>query len=198
MAIDEILLSTDLPAILRFYRWAESSVSFGYFGRIAEAREFAGDRPLVRRWTGGGIVPHGKDTTYSLIISRADGEIGVRDIYRLTHERIRHALARSGVSATLATSKMEKVSDRCFANPVVADVLENDRKIAGAAQRRTRDGFLLQGSIQRDGLPETFREAMARELSSDCRTLAMDEAQLQRAEKLAAAKYATKAWTERL
>ena len=61
MAIDEVLLPTARPAILRFYRWNAPSVSFGYFVRFAEARETAGNRDVVRRWTGGGIVPHSED-----------------------------------------------------------------------------------------------------------------------------------------
>jgi hypothetical protein len=36
----------------------------------------------------------------------------------------------------------------CFANPVRADVMTDGRKIAGAAQRRTRRGLLQQRSIQ--------------------------------------------------
>ena len=73
MAIDELLLQSAQVPILRFYRWTEPSVSFGYFGRFEEAQAFAQERALVRRWTGGGIVPHGgDDLTYSLVIGSAD------------------------------------------------------------------------------------------------------------------------------
>ena len=63
MAIDEVLLTTTRPAILRFYRWNAPSVSFGYFVKFDEAREIAGNRDVVRRGTGGGIVRHGEDLT---------------------------------------------------------------------------------------------------------------------------------------
>jgi len=53
----------------------------------------------------------------------------------------------------------ENVGD-VFANPVVADVIESGRKIAGAAQRRTRGGLLHQGSIQRGGLRQAFAGKM--------------------------------------
>src|SRR5207249_1341892 len=53
----------------------------------------------------------------------------------------------------------------CFANPVRADVMIDGRKIAGAAQRRTRRGLLQQGSIQgvdlANGLAECFAHALS-------------------------------------
>ena len=61
MAIDEVLLSNARSAILRFYRWSAPTVSFGYFVRFTDVCAIAGGRAIVRRWTGGGIVPHGQD-----------------------------------------------------------------------------------------------------------------------------------------
>ena len=52
-------------------------------------------------------------------------------------------------SATVATrTGISDAGYTCFANPVRADVMIDGRKIAGAAQRRTRRGLLQQGSIQ--------------------------------------------------
>ena len=58
----------------------------------------------------------------------------------------------------------------CFANPVRADVLSNGRKIAGAAQRRTRRGLLQQGSIQGVDLATKFADQFASELCSSVTT----------------------------
>jgi lipoate-protein ligase A len=61
------------------------------------------------------------------------------------------AVVAGGVDAgrALATETTVTTSDdNCFANPVRADVMVDGRKIAGAAQRRTRHGLLQQGSIQ--------------------------------------------------
>src|SRR3954462_12222332 len=72
MAIDEALLNcAPLPA-LRYYRWQRPAVSFGYFGSYAEVKNQSGDREIVRRWTGGGTVPHGDDLTYSIILPATD------------------------------------------------------------------------------------------------------------------------------
>ena len=72
MAIDEALLElAEVPSI-RFYRWDHPALSFGYFGRYADVAEHAAKRDMVRRWTGGGIVFHGNDLTYSLVIPSHD------------------------------------------------------------------------------------------------------------------------------
>ncbi len=70
MALDEALLQTVTQPVLRFYRWRRPALSFGYFGRFADVAAEASARELVRRWTGGGIVLHGADLTYSIILPR--------------------------------------------------------------------------------------------------------------------------------
>src|SRR5258708_8551709 len=64
MAIDEALFETVRLPSIRFYRWNSPALSFGYFGKFADVADYAGERDLVRRWTGGGIVFHRDDFTY--------------------------------------------------------------------------------------------------------------------------------------
>src|ERR1051325_6961950 len=72
MSIDHALLeSTTIPTI-RFYHWRSPALSFGYFGKFSHVAVYAAKRNLVRRWTGGGIVLHGDDLTYSIIIPASD------------------------------------------------------------------------------------------------------------------------------
>src|SRR5687768_8020143 len=72
MAVDEALLETAADPILRFYCWRGPALSFGYFGSYADVANERSQREIVRRWTGGGIVPHGDDLTYSVIIPASD------------------------------------------------------------------------------------------------------------------------------
>src|SRR5215212_581467 len=60
------------------------------------------------------------------------------EVYAAVHEAIRRALETNNIAAILAGQAAPKISDDCFANPVRADVLSENRKIAGAAQRRSR------------------------------------------------------------
>lgn len=198
MAIDEALLDTvEVPA-LRFYQWAQPSLSFGYFGSYADVAEEESRRDLVRRWTGGGIVFHGDDLTYSLALP---GEVAAafrssRVIYSEVHNAIQQALGKS-TGVTLATSAAPRISDACFANPVEDDVMLDGRKIAGAAQRRTRRGLLHQGSIQYGALPPAFRTGFARALCPAFQPRELSRTLLERADELAREKYATREWLHR-
>jgi lipoyl(octanoyl) transferase len=73
-------------------------------------------------------------------------------------------------------------------------VIEAGHKIAGAAHRKTRDGLLHQGSIQRCNLSQRFHEKLAWSLSSEVRSWRPTANLIEMAEKLAAEKYATEAW----
>jgi lipoate-protein ligase A len=198
MAVDEALLERASIPILRFYGWRQPSLSFGYFGRYSDVAKEAAHREIVRRWTGGGIVLHGDDLTYSFILPRA--HIGAshssRAIYSHVHGAIQRALSASE-DVALAASDAPKISDACFANPVVADVLISGRKIAGAAQRRTRAGLLHQGSIQYGRLPSDFPETFAAELCSRVQRDAPSRALLDRAAEITAEKYDTAEWLHR-
>ena len=98
MAIDEALLEiADAPSI-RFYRWNSPALSFGYFGKFADVATYATQRDVVRRWTGGGIVFHGDDLTYSVIIPAHHVVFSESSmsIYEKIHRSLRNALAANG------------------------------------------------------------------------------------------------------
>ena len=108
-----------------------------------------------------------------------------------------NALRENGIVAVLTETKAPKISDACFANPVVSDVIESGRKIAGAAQRKTRSGLLHQGSIQRGNLDERFRNAFAQLLGERIVEGRVEAGVLHAAEELATTKYATVDWLRR-
>jgi lipoate-protein ligase A len=207
MAIDEALLGSTTASSIRFYRWASPALSFGYFGRFAEVASYAHERDLVRRWTGGGIVFHGDDLTYSIVIPSSDPAFGESSmlIYQKIHRALADALASYGAPVELAAvadgvdagTAMIDRGYNCFANPVRADVMLDGRKIAGAAQRRTRAGLLQQGSIQgvdfRNGLADRF----AKQLSSQRNVRHLPVAVQHRAQKIAAQRYETESWLQR-
>src|SRR2546421_6492944 len=163
MAVDEALLVHAAAPILRFYRWRQPSLSFGYFGFYTEVARQANEREVVRRWTGGGIVPHGDDLTYSVVIPKAHPFFARSSlqIYAALHDAIRRALKTNQIEAILLDQAAPRVSEDCFANAVRADVMRNGRKIAGAAHRRSRTGLLHQGSIQQPDWPDRFRTDFA-------------------------------------
>jgi lipoyl(octanoyl) transferase len=199
MAIDEALLASAVVPILRYYRWRRPSISFGYFGRYAEVAAEGGDREIVRRWTGGGTVPHGDDLTYSIVIpsSHPFFQQSSIEIYHAIHDAICRALQANGVEASLAKDAAQKISESCFANAVRADVLSGDRKIAGAAHRRSRAGLLHQGSIQQNHLPDRFRADLAETLCPRFERMTLSTEISERAAEIARTKYGTTAWLTR-
>jgi len=204
MAIDEAVLETAVAPTIRFYRWRSPALSFGYFGKFADVAIYSGEHDLVRRWTGGGIVFHGDDLTYSIVIPASDPAFRESSIaiYEKIHRSLRAALKGIGVCAKLVGSA--RCADRtpqrgvrtnnCFANPVRADVMIEGRKIAGAAQRRTRRGLVQQGSIQGIGVDTDLAEKFAGALSADCSEFKINEEILKRARELAQQKYGTDSW----
>jgi lipoate-protein ligase A len=207
MAIDQALLESAATPSIRFYRWESPALSFGYFGRFADVADRASERDLVRRWTGGGIVFHGEDLTYSVVIP-ADNPVFAESplsIYENVHRALRKALVANGQSAELAAvagvvDAGTEIVDRCyncFANPVRADVTIDGRKVAGAAQRRTRAGLLQQGSVQYVDLGNGLAERFAQALSEARCEKSLNKSLIERAEKIAEQKYGTDSWLRR-
>lgn len=234
MAIDEALLDFATVPCVRFYRWHSPALSFGYFGRFSDVAEYAPERDLVRRWTGGGLVFHGEDLTYSIVIPAGDAVFGESStvIYEKVHRALcdalnangQRAVVTGGVDAGRAAVAMratvvphlrderrnsekgdlpfqivgrltgERRYNDCFANPVRADVLIDGRKIAGAAQRRTRHGLLQQGSIQGIDVGNTLAERFASALSGEHSERRVDQEILNRARDLTLQKYQAHSW----
>lgn len=208
MAIDEALLQTAKVPSIRFYRWQSPALSFGYFGRFADVAGYESERDLVRRWTGGGIVLHGEDLTYSITIPANDAAFAEPSIsiYEKTHSALadvlngisKRAVVAGGVDPGRGNIAMRAAVSagnyNCFANPVHADVMIDGRKVAGAAQRRTRRGLLQQGSIQGIELGTNFAQQFAQALSANCGERNIDEKILNRARALAQQKYGTEGW----
>ena len=123
---------------------------YGQQTTIGEVEHLTPLRPLVRRPTAGGIVPHDRDWTYSVAVPTAGSWYGLKAIesYRRIHEWIKGALARLEIPTMLAPCCLKSGPGQCFVGYEQFDLLWQGRKIAGAAQRRTRHGLLIQGSLQ--------------------------------------------------
>jgi lipoyl(octanoyl) transferase len=164
MAMDEALLSCfdaqcSLP-VLRLYGWQPAALSVGRYQDAAAAldldRVAAAGVPVVRRMTGGGIIYHTEELTYSLVCSPAHiGEegVGVKEGFRKLCAFLLGTYQRLGLDAAFATdvnhdgAALGVRTAFCFAGKEDFDVLVNGRKIGGNAQRRLRGAILQHGSI---------------------------------------------------
>jgi lipoate-protein ligase A len=152
----------ELPAaVLRHYSWTGPAWTFGYSQRWDEACASlpanVGETRLVRRPTGGGVVDHRVDWTYALAVAQGHPlwRARAQESYRAVHSVLAAALTLSGRKAEVAPCEPDKRGAApaltCFERPEIYDVVEPEsgRKLAGAAQKRNRQGLLMQGSIDK-------------------------------------------------
>jgi len=140
--------------ILRIYGFSEPCLTYGYSQVLTELRHVL-PMPRVPRITGGGIVFHGKDLTYSVTGSRDHHPEfkSVRSSYRILHEVIRRAFLKREVELRFyAGAEAHGLDAYCFEGPRVDDLCLRSRKIAGAAQKRSHGVFLHQGSVELEPL----------------------------------------------
>jgi lipoate-protein ligase A len=153
MALDEALLemsATVRKSFLRFYSWKTSPATFGYSQQYETVAQLTALRPLIRRCTGGGLVPHEADWTYSVAIPRATDwyRLNGHSSYLRTHQWLQKSFLLLGLPTELAQAPDTSGPGQCFVGAETSDLLYRGRKIAGAAQRRSRHGLLIEGSIQ--------------------------------------------------
>ena len=170
MARDEAMLqlAPEIGSpILRTYQWARPAATFGYGQAIGSIKQSTEVRPLIRRSTGGGLVIHQSGWTYSFVAPHGEGWTRLRgeESYRLMHRWIAAAFGFLGIHATLTDSAPPADLSRheCFRRPERHDLLCDGRKLAGAAQRRSRKGLLIQGAIQNppaEADPQAWLRAM--------------------------------------
>jgi lipoate-protein ligase A len=152
-----------MPA-LRFYTWDPPTVSIGRFQDMRAAVNAEACKELnidiVRRITGGRAVLHRKELTYS-ITARSDDPLFPADVlgtYRVLASGLVAGLRNLGLAAEMVSRTKKNASlvekrakdAACFSSPSWYEVLVNERKIVGSAQRRQKGAFLQHGSILLD------------------------------------------------
>lgn len=204
MAVDEALLRDVTAPVLRIYNWEGDAQTIGYFQKAEVAIPGVA---MVRRYTGGGLVDHRHDQTYTVVLPRAHPwmELPTPESYSKIHEGVLAAIKRLGVAAQLAPSCDENESAACFQKAVKYDITApNGVKLSGAAQRRTREGLLHQGSIllpdpsQNQALYQLLGQAMGETLGFDWKLCELTESEQKRARILEVERYATDAWNHRV
>ena len=182
MAVDFLLLKrypARAHARFRHYGWHRPAFTFGYSQKLefaraqlpADAADGGARVELCRRPTGGGVVDHRDDWTYALVIPREHPlcEAPAPESYKLVHACIAGALCALGerailkndpdaTSTTSGTSPSPATPTVCFERAERHDVVRADTgaKIAGAAQKRAKEGMLFQGSLARAALSRTL------------------------------------------
>lgn len=158
----ELLLALEKEAkpILHFYEWEGPSATHGYF---VDPKDFfhlqeVGKKglSLARRPTGGGIIFHIWDFAFSVLVPSSSPAFSQNTLenYAFINQAVLEAVKAfhqkmdtMEIIPEDLPSQEETCRYFCMAKPTKYDVVFQQKKIAGAAQRKTRFGYLHQGSI---------------------------------------------------
>lgn len=196
MAVDEWLWLRATVPMLRVYRWAGDWMSLGYFG---SCRSIPADRAFVRRPTGGGVVDHRHDWTYTLIVPRGIelAEMPGNQSYQVIHQALAAVLAKDYDGIVIAAEDADEAHDFCFQRPVTFDLVNRSGvKISGAGQRRGRQGLLHQGSVALPSESPQRSHALAHVLSCHV-NVAQVEVDGREIDRICSEKYRNEAWNRK-
>ena len=163
MAIDEVLATHSVPhdkrSILRVYQWEPYAISLGYNqspGDLDLEKCKRDNIDVVRRPTGGRAVLHAEELTYSVVVPR-DSDFFSTDTlttYNRISEGILSGLLLFGIKAELVQrlpgdekSSSYKNKIPCFSGAAKYEIVYQNKKLVGSAQRRYENAILQHGSI---------------------------------------------------
>jgi lipoyl(octanoyl) transferase len=163
MAIDESLLCSfntkSSNPILRIYGWNPPSISLGRFQKADVVLDLERCRvdslPLIRRVSGGGVIYHADELTYSIVCSpdQVPSSSSVKESFRILTGFLIDFYRTLGLNASYAVdtiAEVERLGIRtafCFAGKESFDILIDGKKIGGNAQRRHKNIIFQHGSI---------------------------------------------------
>ena len=158
MAIDDFLfrsLNSEPQTYLRFYGWERPTVSLGYSQDIRKVVDVEYCQKqgidIVRRMTGGKLVLHHKEVTYSLCSSDKETFTStLADSYRLISQALMRGFEKMGLKSYLADAPPNSYARGnlpCFSYPARDEIEVEGKKIVGSAQKRAGSKFIQHGSI---------------------------------------------------
>jgi len=217
MARDLLLLEaypeSDVPRF-RAYGWSEPAFTFGVSQRWADYRvKVPPNTTLVRRATGGGLVSHLQDWTFALALPSTHPVFALEALesYGVILLSLEKALHAQGQPVARVPSPIGPrgfhAPEVCANRPEPHDLVnsETGQKVAGAAQKRTRDGLLLEGYVWKPFLPgldterlmTNFTDQLAQALGTQTQIVA-EPVYRKDVAAAAAEKFSSQAWNERL
>lgn len=157
--------------VLHLYDWKGDCATYGYFVDPFDflSREGVEKREvhLARRPTGGGIIFHIWDFAFSVAVPSHSRHFSQNTLDN--YEFVNSAVLQAAKEFLQTNEPLEIIPDDfaakdaaskrfCMAQPTKYDVILQGKKIAGAAQRKTKQGFLHQGTISLMMPPKDYLE----------------------------------------
>lgn len=163
MALDDALLQafdpeSSLP-VLRLYGWDPPGLSLGRFQQAGDVLNLEYCRSagvaVVRRITGGGVIYHADELTYSIVCTpqQMPASSSIKESFRVLTAFLLAFYRGFGLDAGYAvdcaadSTRLGERTPFCFAGRESYDILVAGRKIGGNAQRRLKKVIFQHGSI---------------------------------------------------
>jgi lipoate-protein ligase A len=190
MATDEYLLEaalSDKLKAVRMYRWAEPTVSLGYFQDSHDPALSTTFQNLaaVRRLSGGGAILHHHELTYSFVLP-ADDPLTREptELYSQVHTAIIAVLRTFGAECSMRGENDAKPDEPflCFVRGDRHDIHCSGHKVVGSAQRRRKGAVLQHGSILLEHSPHAPQIPGLRNLPNGLRSKPASSSQLDQLE----------------
>lgn len=160
MALDEAIATEvrkgSAPPTLRLYSWDRPSLTLGCFQKTSDINKAYcqnHDIAVVRRPTGGRAILHSDELTYSFSAKtdKSPFSYGLLDSYKKISLAFSDAFKKIGVTVELKkdreTGRTLSRSPLCFQSSSYGEILTDNKKLMGSAQKRWKDCLLQQGSI---------------------------------------------------
>ena len=155
MAIDKALTISyekDDTPILRLYTWENSfTVGLGQdLEHYSDLKEIYKDN-CSKRITGGGVLFHGHDISYSLVLSNTEfGNLSLKQSYEKICQFLLEFYKKVGLNPTFVKDseyiKLKK-NEFCQVGFEAYDIIVDGNKIGGNAQKRNKKLIFQHGSI---------------------------------------------------
>ncbi len=162
MAIDEAIMTAlshgKAQPTIRFYDWIVPTLSFGYHQNAEKEIDFQEVHKkrydFIRRPTGGRMVLHKNEVTYSVIApiqGRLSGNFS--NSYREISFALADGLRKMGISEVelekgeISPHLQRQASNPCFSSSSRYEIKFQNKKIIGSAQVRKNNVLLQHGSI---------------------------------------------------
>jgi lipoate-protein ligase A len=157
MSLDEAIFDTkikdlSMPSTVRIYTWNKPCITIGYFQKYKDFGAFG--LTITRRMTGGLLVAHGTDVSYSFVLDENSWAhiYDQEKTYEEIHKTIKAALEKSGIKLSFVSVEVKNpavASERnvCVQTLFPYDLVSGNKKIVGSCQRRRGKTLLVQGSI---------------------------------------------------
>ena len=163
MAIDQYFLneveSGRMGPVVRFYTWSPYCFSLGNAQKAEQElllkKVKADGFQVVKRMTGGRVVFHAEELTYSFILplNQADWTQSLSSTYQRINEILAEGFLDLGFDLRLERGEskdgfVKTVANKpCFASTSRSELVFEGRKVVGSAQRRLRNSAIQHGSI---------------------------------------------------